>query len=125
VYVGYHPFSGAPTAPCPKELCIGTAAFAALSGDRRPGAPWPAAWPAYSGAPAALGEQAAKAPSIAISATVSGLLAAIGVAYWTTLPEIRDARARKFALLTVIRGVAGGFARALGMLIAGPPGAAS
>jgi len=51
---------------------------------------------------------------------LSGLLAAIGVAYWTTVPEIERA-GQRFMLLTLII-VAGGFARALGMLIAGPPG---
>ena len=51
---------------------------------------------------------------------LSGLLAAIGVAYWTTIPEIEKEGA-KFGLLTVIV-VAGGVSRALGMLIAGPPG---
>ena len=53
---------------------------------------------------------------------LSGLLAAIGIAYWTTIPEIEKEGA-KFGLLSVIV-VAGGFSRALGMLIAGPPGAA-
>jgi Domain of unknown function (DUF4345) len=53
---------------------------------------------------------------------LSGLLAAIGVAYWTTIPDIESEGAR-FSLLTIIV-VAGGFSRALGMLIAGPPGAA-
>ena len=53
---------------------------------------------------------------------LSGLLAAIGVAYWTTIPEI-EKEAAKFGLLTVIV-VAGGVSRALGMLIAGPPGPA-
>jgi hypothetical protein len=51
---------------------------------------------------------------------LSGLLAAIGVAYWTTVPEIEKEGAR-FGLLTLIV-VAGGFSRALGMLIAGPSG---
>jgi hypothetical protein len=53
---------------------------------------------------------------------LSGLLAAIGVAYWTTIPDI-ETEGAKFALLTLVV-VAGGFSRALGMLIAGPPGAA-
>lgn len=51
---------------------------------------------------------------------LSGLLAAIGIAYWTTIPDIEKAGAR-FQLLTLII-VAGGFARAVGMLLAGPPG---
>jgi hypothetical protein len=53
---------------------------------------------------------------------LSGLLAAIGVAYWSAIPDIETAN-RKFSLLTLIV-VAGGFSRALGMLIAGPPGGA-
>jgi hypothetical protein len=52
---------------------------------------------------------------------LSGLLAAIGVAYWSAIPEI-EREGAKIGLLTAIV-VAGGFARALGMLIAGPPGA--
>jgi hypothetical protein len=66
-----------------------------------------------------LGEQA---PGILDSQVraLSGVLAAIGIAYWTTVPDIQHAGAR-FGLLTLIV-VAGGFARALGMLIAGPPG---
>jgi Domain of unknown function (DUF4345) len=51
---------------------------------------------------------------------LSGLLAAIGVAYWTAIPEIEKEGA-KIGLLTAIV-VAGGFARAVGMLIMGPPG---
>jgi hypothetical protein len=51
---------------------------------------------------------------------MSGLLAAIGVAYWSAIPDIEKEGA-KFTLLTLIV-VAGGFARALGMLIMGPPG---
>ncbi len=70
--------------------------------------------------PAALGEQTLGALDSHFR-YLSGLLAAIGVAYWTTIPEIETAGA-KFALLTIIV-VAGGFGRALGMLIAGPPGA--
>ena len=50
---------------------------------------------------------------------LSGLLAAIGVAYWSAIPEI-EREGRKIGLLTLIV-VAGGFARALGMLITGPP----
>ncbi len=71
--------------------------------------------------PAALGEQAQGAFDSHFR-YLSGLLAAIGVAYWTAIPEI-EAEGAKFALLTIIV-VAGGFSRALGMLIAGPPGAA-
>src|ERR1019366_4965490 len=70
---------------------------------------------------AALGEQAQGAFDSHFR-YLSGLLAAIGVAYWTAIPEI-EAEGAKFALLTIIV-VAGGFSRALGMLIAGPPGAA-
>jgi hypothetical protein len=70
--------------------------------------------------PAGLGEQAGGALDSHFR-YLSGLLAAIGVAFWTTIPEIEKEGA-KFALLSVIV-VAGGFARALGMLIAGPPGA--
>jgi hypothetical protein len=51
---------------------------------------------------------------------LSGLLAAIGVAFWSAIPAIEKEGA-KFALLTMIV-VAGGAARALGMLIMGPPG---
>jgi len=51
---------------------------------------------------------------------LSGLLAAIGVAYWTAIPEIEKEGA-KIGLLTAIV-VAGGFARAVGVLIMGPPG---
>ena len=71
--------------------------------------------------PAALGEQAPGAFDSHFR-YLSGLLAAIGVAYWTTIPDIENEGA-KFSLLTIIV-VCGGFARALGMLIAGPPGAA-
>ena len=51
---------------------------------------------------------------------LSGLLLAIGVAYWTTIPEIERQGAR-FGLLTVIV-VTGGFFRAVGMVIDGSPG---
>jgi len=68
-----------------------------------------------------LGEQA-PGPLDSQVRALSGVLAAIGVAYWTTVPDIQRASAR-FGLLTLIV-VAGGFARALGMLIAGPPGPA-
>ncbi len=70
--------------------------------------------------PAALGEPAHGAFDSQFR-YLSGLLAAIGVAYWSTIPEI-ETEGAKFALLTLIV-VAGGFSRALGMLIAGPPGA--
>ena len=66
-----------------------------------------------------MGEQA-PSPLDSQFRALSGMLAAIGVAYWTTVPDIERAGAR-FGLLTLIV-VAGGFARALGMLIAGPPG---
>jgi hypothetical protein len=69
--------------------------------------------------PAVLGEPA-QGPFDSHFRYLSGLLAAIGVAYWTAIPEI-ETEGAKFALLTVIV-VAGGFSRALGMLIAGPPG---
>lgn len=51
---------------------------------------------------------------------LSGILAAIGLAYWSAIPDI-EKEGTKFGLLTLIV-VAGGFARAIGMLIAGPPG---
>jgi hypothetical protein len=51
---------------------------------------------------------------------LSGLLLAIGVAYWTTIPDIERQGAR-FSLLTMIV-VAGGFFRAIGMLADGSPG---
>jgi hypothetical protein len=51
---------------------------------------------------------------------LSGILAAIGVAYWTTIPDI-ERKGDRFTLLTVLV-VAGGFCRAFGMLIVGPPG---
>ena len=49
---------------------------------------------------------------------LSGLLAAIGVLYWTTIPRI-EVMSGRFSLLTLIV-VTGGLCRALGMLIAGP-----
>ncbi len=49
---------------------------------------------------------------------LSGLLAAIGVLYWTTIPRIELMNGR-FGLLTLIV-VSGGLCRALGMLITGP-----
>lgn len=51
---------------------------------------------------------------------LSGLLAAIGVAYWTAIPDI-EREGAKLGLLTALV-VAGGFARAVGVLIMGPPG---
>ena len=51
---------------------------------------------------------------------LSGLLAAIGLLYWSTIPRI-EVMSGRFALLTLIV-VCGGFARALGMLFVGPPG---
>jgi hypothetical protein len=71
--------------------------------------------------PSALGEEAL-GPFDSHFRYLSGLLAAIGVAYWTTVPEI-EKEGTKFGLLSLIV-VAGGFSRALGMLIAGPPGMA-
>jgi hypothetical protein len=65
-----------------------------------------------------LGEQA-PGPLDSQFRALSGVLAAIGVAYWTTIPDI-DRAGGRFGLLTLIV-VAGGFARALGMLMAGPP----
>ncbi len=49
---------------------------------------------------------------------MSGLLLAIGIAYWSTIPRIELAGSR-FALLTLIV-VCGGFFRAVGLLITGP-----
>jgi hypothetical protein len=66
-----------------------------------------------------LGEQA-PGPLDSQVRALSGVLAAIGIAYWATLPDIERAGAR-FGLITLMV-VAGGFARALGMLIAGLPG---
>jgi Flp pilus assembly protein TadB len=51
---------------------------------------------------------------------LSGLLLAIGVAYWTTIPDIERQGAR-ISLLTLII-VTGGFFRAFGMLADGSPG---
>ncbi len=69
--------------------------------------------------PAMLGEPA-QGPFDSHFRYLSGLLAAIGVAYWSAIPQI-ETEGAKFGLLTLIV-VAGGFSRALGMLIAGPPG---
>ena len=49
---------------------------------------------------------------------LSGVLLAIGLAYWSTIPRIELAGSR-FALLTLIV-VCGGFFRAIGLLITGP-----
>jgi hypothetical protein len=49
---------------------------------------------------------------------MSGLLLAIGFAYWSTIPRIELASSR-FGLLTLIV-VCGGFFRAVGLLITGP-----
>ena len=49
---------------------------------------------------------------------LSGLLAAIGVLYWSTIPRI-EVMGGRFSLLTLIV-VTGGLCRALGMLINGP-----
>ncbi len=49
---------------------------------------------------------------------LSGLLLAIGLGYWSTIPRIELAGGR-FALLTLIV-VCGGFFRAVGLLITGP-----
>lgn len=51
---------------------------------------------------------------------LSGLLLAIGVAFWTTIPDIERQGAR-FSLLTTIV-VVGGFFRGLGMFLQGSPG---
>jgi len=91
------------------QVCVAIAALVPVAGGMD-GVIWGAG---------ALGEQA-PGPLDSQVRFLSGLLAAIGVAYWTTVPEIEKAGGR-FMLLTLIV-VAGGFARALGMLIAGPPG---
>ena len=51
---------------------------------------------------------------------LSGLLLAIGVGYWSAIPDIERQGAR-FSLLTLMV-VTGGFFRALGMIMAGSPG---
>jgi hypothetical protein len=51
---------------------------------------------------------------------LSGLLLGIGLLFWSTIPAIERQGAR-FGLLTLIV-VTGGFCRALGALIVGPPG---
>jgi hypothetical protein len=94
------------------QVCIALAALVAVAAGIG-GVFWGAA---------GLGEQAPSALDSHFR-YLSGVLAAIGVAYWSTIPDIEKAGAR-FGLLTLLV-VAGGFARALGMLIAGPPGPAS
>jgi hypothetical protein len=51
---------------------------------------------------------------------LSGLLLGVGLAYWSAIPGIEKQETR-FGVLTLIV-VIGGFCRALGMLIYGPPG---
>jgi len=51
---------------------------------------------------------------------LSGLLVGLGVAYWSTIPDIERQEAR-ISLVTLIV-VTGGFFRALGLLAAGSPG---
>jgi hypothetical protein len=51
---------------------------------------------------------------------LSGVLAGVGVAYWLLVPKIEREGPRLFVLTLIV--VAGGFSRALGMLIAGPSG---
>jgi hypothetical protein len=51
---------------------------------------------------------------------LSGLLAGVGAAYWWLVPAI-EREGQRFFLLTVIV-VVGGFCRAMGLLIDGPPG---
>ena len=53
---------------------------------------------------------------------LSGLLLAIGLGYWTAIPNI-ERQGQRIGLLTLIV-VGGGFCRALGMLLYGPPGGA-
>lgn len=50
---------------------------------------------------------------------LSGLLLGIGLAFWTTIPNI-ERHGQRFAILTLIV-VTGGFCRAIGMLVIGPP----
>ncbi|HZC18052.1 MAG TPA: DUF4345 domain-containing protein [Caulobacteraceae bacterium] len=92
------------------QICVATAGLVPVAGGVA-GVFW---------GPGGLGEEA-QSPLDSHFRYLSGLLAAIGVAYWTTIPEI-EKEGGKFGLLTIIV-VAGGFSRALGMLIAGPPGA--
>ena len=51
---------------------------------------------------------------------LSGLLLAIGAAYWSTIPNIERQGARLSLLTTLV--VTGGFFRAAGMLMNGSPG---
>jgi hypothetical protein len=53
---------------------------------------------------------------------LSGLLLAIGLGYWTAIPNI-EKQGQRIGILTMIV-VGGGFCRALGMLLYGPPGGA-
>lgn len=52
---------------------------------------------------------------------LSGLLTGVGAAYWWQVPRIETAGERFFLLTAIV--VVGGFCRALGLLIDGPPGA--
>ena len=51
---------------------------------------------------------------------LSGLLLAIGVGFWTAIPDI-ERQGERFALLTLIV-VTGGFFRAVGLVMTGQPG---
>ncbi|MDR3512674.1 MAG: DUF4345 domain-containing protein [Caulobacteraceae bacterium] len=51
---------------------------------------------------------------------LSGLLIGVGAAYWSLAPSIEREGQRLFMLTLIV--VVGGFFRALGMLIDGPPG---
>jgi hypothetical protein len=51
---------------------------------------------------------------------LSGLLLGIGLLFWSTIPAI-ERQGTRFGVLTLIV-VTGGFCRALGSLIVGPPG---
>jgi hypothetical protein len=51
---------------------------------------------------------------------LSGLLLGVGLLFWSTIPNIERQGARFGTLTTIV--VIGGFCRALGTLIAGPPG---
>ena len=53
---------------------------------------------------------------------LSGLLLGIGLAFWSTIPNI-ERHGSRFGLLTLIV-VIGGLSRALGALVMGPPGLA-
>ena len=71
------------------------------------------------GGAAALGEQA-HSPFDSHFRYLSGLLVGLGVAYWSTIPDIERQEAR-ISLVTLIV-VTGGFFRALGLLASGSPG---